>query len=276
MSTHVEHSIETDPTATPTMEEKGAEMDKAAAETTVVPDSTETASAGSERPDYLPEKFDSPEDLAKAYKELEAKLGGEKEPEREEGLGLESKEEEASEESTPDVETQQEAINVAAEQFFADGELNEASYKSLADQGISKELADQFAQGQEAMKQLNAVNQEQATKQVYDSVGGEAEYKAMADWARTALPKSEQEAYTKLVNSDDVDTIKLAVSGLHSKYVNENGSAPKTTINGMQATSGVMPFANKLEMQAAMADKQYKSNPAFRKSVIDKLAVSTF
>jgi hypothetical protein len=276
MSTHVEHSIETDPTVIPTMEEKGAEMDKAAEETTVVPDSTETASASSERPEYLPEKFDSPEDLAKAYKELEAKLGGEKEPEREDGLGLESKEKESTEESTPDATTQQEAINVAAEQFFADGELNEASYKSLADQGISKELADQFAQGQEAMKQLNAVNQEQATKQVYDSVGGEAEYKAMADWARTALPKSEQEAYTKLVNSDDVDTIKLAVSGLHSKYVSENGSAPKTQVNGMQATSGVTPFANKLEMQAAMADKQYKSNPAFRKSVIDKLAVSTF
>ena len=98
----------------------------------------------------------------------------------------------------------------------------------------------------------------------------------MADWARASLPKSEQEAYTKLVNSNDLSTIKLAVGGLHSKYVSENGSAPKTTMNGMQATSGITPFANKLEMQSAMANKEYKQNPAYRKSVIDKLAVSNF
>lgn len=271
MNTHVEHQIETDQTAIPTMEEKGAEIDAAAVEASTQPEVTATSS---ERPEYLPDKFDTPEDLAKAYAALEAKIGGDKEPEREDGLGLDSKEEPAIE--TPDVSTQQEAINVAAEQFFADGELNEGSYAALEAQGISKELADQFAQGQEAMKQLQSVTQEQTTQQVYDSVGGESEYKAMADWARTSLSQSEQESYTNLVNSNDINTIKLAVSGLHSKYVNENGSAPKTTINGMQATSGVQPFANKLEMQAAMADKQYKSNPAFRKQVIDKLAVSNF
>jgi len=267
---HVEHAIETDPTATPTMAEKAVEMDAAQLSQETSEVSTDTP----ERPEWLSDKFETAEDQAKAYAELESKLGKQDEPEREEGLGLESKDE--PEVETPDVSTQQEAINIAAEQFFADGELNEDSYKTLEAQGISKELADQFAQGQEAMKQLNAVNQERVTNEVYDSVGGESEYKAMADWARNNLPKSEQEAYTKLVNSDDVNTIKLAVSGLHSKYVNENGSPPKTQVNGMQATSGITPFSNKLEMQAAMADKQYKTNPAFRKSVIDKLAVSNF
>ena len=271
MSTqHVEHAIEPNPTQIPSYAEKAAEMDKVEE----AKSNPEASTEATDRPEYLPEKFDTPEDLAKAYAELESKLGKQDEPEREEGLGLDSKEKEEVTESTPDVTTQQEAINVAAEQFFADGELNEDSYKALEAQGISKELADQFAQGQEAMKQLNAVNQESATKQIYESVGGEDNYKAMADWARTNLPESEQKAYTNLVNSDDIDTIKLAVSGLHSKYVSENGSAPKTTINGMQATSGVVPFANKLEMQAAMADKQYRTNPAFRKSVIDRLTIS--
>ena len=35
--------------------------------------------APSERPDWLPEKYSTGEDLAKAYKELESKLGGKEE-----------------------------------------------------------------------------------------------------------------------------------------------------------------------------------------------------
>lgn len=68
------------------MQSEGQSQEAEATEAT----STEAASAEqsppSDRPEWLPEKYNSPEDLAKAYKELESKIGSKEETLREQLL----------------------------------------------------------------------------------------------------------------------------------------------------------------------------------------------
>lgn len=61
----------TEETLLQSTDEPVAEMQQSTEETVVA----ETVDATPERPEWLPEKYKTPEDLAKAYKELEGKLG---------------------------------------------------------------------------------------------------------------------------------------------------------------------------------------------------------
>jgi len=99
------------------------------------------------RPDWLPEKFKSAEDMAKAYSALETKLG-------------------SKSEETPPADPQQppsadEAQAMLSEkgldyskfesEFVQNGELSDGSLKELADNGLSRELVDGFVKGQQAL-----------------------------------------------------------------------------------------------------------------------------
>ena len=261
----------------PTLQEQADAIDAAEVASTEQAQATEQASiaeANGDRPEWLPEKFATPEEMAKAYGELEGKQGTQ-EPAKEEGLALgeetPNEEAKAAEEGT---EGQQEAITKAADQFFADGELNDDSYKALEKQGISKELADQFAAGQAAQTELSQLQSAQVQNEVYDSVGGEDSYKNMAAWAKQNLPAEEQASYDRLVNSDNAGDIKLAVAGLYSKYTNSVGEQPANQLQGMKAKSSVMPFNNSAEMVEAMSSPKYQTDTAYRKQVENRLAIT--
>ena len=77
----------------------------------------------SERPEWLPEKFKNPEDLAKAYGELEKKMG---EPSEE------------GDEAAPSKEAMSlESLNKYSEEFNEKGELSEDSYSDLEKLGLN-------------------------------------------------------------------------------------------------------------------------------------------
>ena len=272
--------MESPTTPDPTLEEQAAEFDKAEASGTEEAQAAEQASIAEangdnpDRPEWLPEKFANAEEMAKAYSELEGKQGTQ-EPVKEEGLALgeetNDEEQKAAEEGAP---AQQEVINKAAEQFRSDGELNDDSYKALEKQGISKELADQFAAGQAAQTELQQLQSTQVQNEVYESVGGEDSYKNMAAWAKQNLPTEEQNSYDRLVNSGNKGDIKLAVAGLYSKYTNSVGEQPANTLQGMKAKSSVLPFNNSAEMVDAMSNPKYRTDTAYRKQVENRLAMT--
>jgi hypothetical protein len=217
-------------------------------------DSNEDTAADTERPEWLPEKFDNAEDMAKAYGELEKKMGGDKA-------------EETDEETAETEPTQSNDLIVeASKEFFEKGELGDATYEALAKLGLNRELVDSYAAGQASLMD----NQQVAIK-------GEAgtDYDAMTEWAGQNLTDEEMDAYNEVVTVGTVDHAKLAVSGLHARYRSSTGStAPKLSM-GSTTGSGNIPFQSMQEVTRAMNDPLYKSgDKAYHAEIDRRLAVS--
>ena len=223
------------------------------------------------RPEWLPEKFKSAEDMAKAYSELEKKMSSPapaKEIETTAEIGeLLQKEVENVEEVKTVEEPKSRDFTKYSEEWADKGELSEASFKELAEMGIPKEVVNRYIEGVEAV-------QTRQVSEVYNSVGGEDNYKAMVEWASGNLSKEEVDAYDSLVTGNDVTSVRLAAKGLWAQYVAQNGKAPKL-IGGSQSMSGsVSPFRSTAEVVSAMADSRYANDPAYRRDVEKRLEIS--
>lgn len=224
---------------------------------------------GDDRPEWLPEKFKSAEDMAKAYSELEKKMSsGEKEeatPEEE----IKQDEPDSKAEATEVAEVLDKA-GLQFDDFQAEyneiGGLSEKSYKDLENAGFSRSLVDSWIQGQQALAN-------DFSEQVYQSVGGEEAYTNMVAWASETLPASEIEAYNNAIDSGDINLTRLAVNGLNARYRAEVGNEPKLVQGETAGTSGGS-FQSAAELTAAMRDPRYTNDPAYRKAVADKLARS--
>ena len=205
-----------------------------------------------ERPQWLPEKFKSAEDMANAYSELEKKMGN-------------TEEAEAESEALPS-EASNEVVTEASKEYFEKGELTEDTYDSLAKIGLSKELVDSFAAGQAALQD----NQSNAIKSAADG-----NYDTMTEWAGTNLDDDEMNAFNEAVSKGTVEQAKFAVKGLYARWKGEvMGTAPQL-LKGETSGTGSMPFQSMQEVSRAMSDPKYKSgDKAYHQMVERRLAVS--
>lgn len=223
-----------------------------------------------DRPDWLPEKFDSEEDLAKAYTELEKKLssgdsGDDDDDDEDEGTSLQIEEGTTAEEAVEEAGLDVEALN--KELIENDGTLTDETFEAFEEKGISREMVEGYIEGQKAL-------QEKATAQVLESVGGAENFEAMTEWAKTGLSDEDIQAFNNSMNSGDVATMKLAAAGLRSAYEAAEGRAPNLTRDGGPGPrqTGAKPFASNEEMSDAMADPRYRTDPAYRREVKNRIA----
>jgi ATP-dependent exoDNAse (exonuclease V) beta subunit len=220
----------------------------------------------SERPEWLPEKFKSAEDMANAYSELEKKLG---QPAAEEQQEEEQPQQEETENDNdkPEAGNYNEAVVEASQEFFAnDGQLSDETYQKLEQVGLPRDLVDSYAAGQQALLQSEET-------QIKGVAGGD--YDAMAEWANEHLPSEEIDAFDEAVTSGSVQQAKLAVQGLHARYQNATGSRPKTLVQGAVSGSSTMPFKSMQELARAQSDPRYRSgDKAYHQEIDRRLAVS--
>ena len=210
-----------------------------------------------DRPQWLDEKFESPEDLAKAYQELQTKQS--------QGEGEEEAEEEAEEVEEEKGESN-ETIAAASLEWHETGELSEDTYDSLKNAGIPREMVDSYIAGQTAMVDSEA-------DAVKNEVGGADAYSAMLDWAGDNFSPDEIEAYNSMVESGNLTQAKVAAKGLYAQYVSAGGKPPQLS-QGTTSGSAVKPFSSTVQITQAMSDPRYKSDPAFRQSVQDRIEIS--
>lgn len=208
------------------------------------------------RPGWLPEKFNSPEDMANAYNELETKLGA-----GEESTGETT--EETPEGEVPEVYA---SINQATEEFMESGNLSDETFKGLEESGLPRELVESYIAGQQALS-------EGQTTQVYDAVGGSESYAAMAEWATESLDAASVDAFNQVVEGGTVEQAKMAAQGLYAQYQAANGGAPKL-VQGATTGQAVLPFTSSKQVSNAMNDIRYKNDPGFQQEVQQRLAVS--
>jgi hypothetical protein len=220
------------------------------------------------RPEWLPEKFQSPEDLAKAYSELEKKGSTSKKA---------SKEEAPAEEPN----TMSTAIETATSEFMESGELSDKTFETLEKAGLPRDITfetlekaglprdivEAYMAGQGALVATQVA-------QVKETIGGEGNYEAMAEWAAENLAEEELSAYNEVVENGTVEQARMAVRGLFAQFRSAGGKAP-TLIQGSTTGSGVKPFGSAAQVTEAMRDPRYKNDPAYRQTVEQRLAVTT-
>jgi len=217
------------------------------------------------KPEGLPEKFNSVEDLAKSYSELEKKLGDNKE---------EAPKEEAPKTDTKnDLDIAEKAVESAglnmetlSSEYAEKGELDAKSYDALEKAGIPKNYVDQFIEGQKAIA-------DQQSKSIKDMVGGADAYSDMSNWAADNMSEEEKTAYNTAVNSNDIETAKLAVVGLKAKFEKANGNEPNL-VEGKGTITGQDGYNSWAEVTAAMGDDRYQKDPAYQAMVQEKLSKS--
>lgn len=154
-------------------------------------------------------------------------------------------------------------------EYGTHGSLSEASYAELERAGIPPELVDAYVDGQQARA-------EQTKQSVYAVVGGADEYAALLAWAKDTLTQPEIESFNALANSADLNGFRLAVSGLHGRYQDEEGGTrAKTRItgDGGGGSSGGA-YGSWAEVTKDMRDPRYKTDETYRSSVAAKLARS--
>ena len=222
-------------------------------------------SSQQDRPEGLPEKFSTIEEMAKSYHELESKLGS---PSEEEAEVAPETEGETNQENVENIIGVDAFEKYSTEYFDNEGKLSEDSYKELKDKyNFSPELVESFIKGQEALSSIDI-------NDVYGSIGGEEQYKGLMEWAGENLPENEVEAYNHTVQNGDIGTIKLTLQGLHARYTNAGGTSAPSLVTGTGRAS-VGGYESKAQMISDMGKPEYKTDAAFRDKVERKLAATS-
>jgi hypothetical protein len=227
---------------------------------------TELPQEENDRPQWLPEKFKSAEDMAQAYSELEKKLGQAPQEEQAEAEQVEEKAENETEQTEENTSEAYQAVAEASKEFFEnDGQLSEETYNALEKAGLPRDLVDSYAAGQQALLQSEEA-------QIQSVANGQ--YDAMAEWANENLPQEEIDAFDEAVTGGTVQQAKLAVQGLYARYQNATGSNPKLTQGSVSGVS-TMPFKSMQELARAQSDPRYRSgDKAYHEEIDRRLAVS--
>ena len=202
-----------------------------------------------ERPSWLPEKFENAEAMAKSYNELEKQYSQVKN-------------------QTPQEQIQEanQATGVTLDNYFEEYQnnqsLSEKSYSELEAQGLSRDLVDNYIEGQTALAdtQMN---------QIYNITGNKDNYEEMISWASDNLSDSEVTAYNKLVETGTMEEAIMAATGLKARYDNTVGITPNLLKGGVSETTNA--FQSTAEIIAAINDPRYAVDTAYRQQVEDKI-----
>ena len=209
------------------------------------------------RPNWLPEKFKSAEELAKAYGELEKKMSA---PQQEEQPV------ESVEENTEPEEVQQ--LDKYYDEFIENNQLSEKSYEELDAMGLSKDLVDGYIAGQKALADNDV-------SEVQKVVGGQDNYAQLLDWSAKNLSPSEKDAFNDTIDNGSTEQVKIAVLGLMSKAGMSPNSNQQNLFEGDVNVTNTDSFGSVAQVTEAMNDPRYAKDPAYRKEVEEKLARSS-
>jgi len=221
---------------------------------------------GGDRPSWLPENFESPEAFAASYKELQAKLTSDSQ-------GATSEEPAPiADPAVPEATVETLAAggidyNAIQDEFMETGVVSEARYTELAGLGFPKEIVDQHI----ADKQAAVAKTEADIKAL---VGGDNEFQTLVLWAGENYTPEQREAYNEAANSRDPVKMQNSVKALKSDYDRAKGVRPSFLTPTTAPVTGGDQYQSMAQFLTDQANPLYKTDPAFRAKVADKLGRS--
>jgi hypothetical protein len=230
----------------PSLEEQAAEMDAGVEE-----------QGGEDRPEWLPEKFKSAEDMAQAYSELEKRMGSQNDADYEAG----------EEEVREDLENVGVDYDTLSQEFWENGDLSQESYDALKEAGIPRELVDSYIEGQ-----LNMVEGQRGS--IMNEVGGADGYNELTTWAADNLEDGEIDYFNSVMDSNDFQAIQMAVRAVAARRDASEGLEPSRNLSGSLQGGGGGAYDSVQQLMTDMQNPAYENDSAFRAQVEAKLARS--
>ena len=222
-----------------------------------------------EQEGLLAGKYNSPQELEKAYLELQSKLGKGETVDEGEGEGDDS---ELSEEA-PETSPAYDLIMQASEEYYGnENTLSPETIEKFSEMS-STDLVNAYVQSIQnnpAAQQQEVDIPDAQVNQIQNSVGGEKQYTNIVSWAANNLPEKQVLAYDNLVASGNVEAINLALKGLKAEYDDAFGNEGRT-LQGRAPRSNDGVFRSQAELMSAMNDPRYETDEAYRDDVLRKL-----
>ena len=222
-----------------------------------------------EQEGLLAGKYNSPQELEKAYLELQSKLGKGETVDEGEGERDDSELSEEASETSPAYDL----IMQASEEYYGnDNTLSPETIEKFSSMS-STDLVNAYV---ESIKNAPAQQQQEVdipdaqVNQIQNSVGGEKQYTNIVSWAANNLPEKQVLAYDNLVASGNVEAINLALKGLKAEYDDAFGNEGRT-LQGRAPRSNDGVFRSQAELMSAMNDPRYETDEAYRDDVLRKL-----
>ncbi|WP_343698852.1 hypothetical protein [Caulobacter sp.] len=241
--------------------------------------------AASRRPEGVPEKFwdaansrVNTDALLKSYTELEKMKGAPAAPETpaapvaelpaqpEDSPKITPAAPEGESEKPPQGEPQPvaAAIQTLTSKFEA-GDLGDADFAAAEAAGLPRGVVETYFAG---LKALEAAS----TLAAHEVAGGKDAFETARSWAASGLTPAELTYYNDAVG--DPKTSKQAVEWLVGKHRAANPTEGTLLGDTTPAVQAGDVFTSQAQVTAAMASAQYRTDPAFRNQVAEKLARS--
>ena len=221
-------------------------------------------------PNLLAGKYKSPEELERAYKELESKLGQQQPP---------STSPPERQEAPADVYTEEaarglygeEAVNQLAERGIQMADLMRAAdsgqdisehFDALAETfGVPRQVVQNYvskAAGVSGSAEAQPVASELTDSDMAElkaTVGGEEKFNELSGWAAKNLTKDALAEYNEVVDSGNKSAIKWALRALQGRY-----KAPEAVVEPKLYGGGEAPGPQVFESQQQLMDAMNKRN----------------
>ena len=233
----------------------------------LTPDEQESLAIGEEmaaqQENLLAGKYKNAQELEKAYKELESKIGTQEAPPQE------SDNTESTEEKT---EVQKEFLSSLWEESQQEGDFKQETLdklNSMSPTDLAQEYLNYRAENQQEQPQL----QQKDIDNLYNVAGGKKGYTDMMSWANDNIAKEEIKMYDAVMEKGDPLAAFFAVKALHYRFTDSQGVDGRM-LTGKAVKSEKPGFKSQAALVAAMNDPKYDNDPAYRSEVMEKLARS--
>jgi hypothetical protein len=221
-----------------------------------------------EQEQLLAGKYKSPDDLEKAYLELQQKLGSNEDNE------------ETFEEETFEEDSEEQTEGSVLDQLWDEYQTDDGVSDDLAQQinnldpsDIAREYLEYRSNEVQRPDNRSQELDDSTVNSLYETVGGEESYNALLQWASDNFQPAEIEMYDSVVKSGDPNSIFFAMYALNQRYQNETG-VDGELLTGKAASTVKQGFSSQQEMIAAMNDPRYDRDPGYRDQVMAKLSQS--
>ena len=231
-------------------------------------------------------KFESTEDLAKAYQELERKLSDQS-PQR--------AAEQAPPIDAPTSYTQQEAVDVYGEEavsaladkgldmaeimFKADsGEDISAHYDALAETfQVPRQVVENYVNGAQAEPVAGEGLTDSVVAQIKSEVGGDAQFQQLTAWAQQNMSRDELAEYNATVDSGNATAIRWALKSMQARAMQPSQGRTEPKMLGGRPPSAEPTFTSKQQVLNAMNKRDergrrlYDTDPSYREKIAQVL-----
>ena len=218
-----------------------------------------------DRPDWIPEKFwkgnveESAKAMSTSYGELEKAFHAK-------AKAPEAPATTAAPETPAPTGEEKATLESVLPEFEKSGVISQETFDKLEKAGIARSTAEAFLAGQQALAA-------QLRVQIASAVGGEERLTKVLEFAKNNPAAAA--AYNAAAASKNLELVKLALQGLNAAYSAANPAEPKFVTGTPAPSNGdVVPFGSNAEMVTAMRDKRYATDPAYRESVMRRVAAT--